>query len=83
MMKRHPDLQLTIEGHTDNTGDPDYNKTLSLQRARAVRTLIMAGGVPKARLLVTGLGGDDPIADDKTQEGRELNRRIELVLRKP
>ncbi|MCE0498053.1 MAG: OmpA family protein [Methylacidiphilales bacterium] len=83
IMKRHPDLLLTIEGHTDNTGDPDYNKTLSLQRARAVRTMIVAGGVPRSRLFVTGLGGDDPIADDNTSEGRELNRRIELVLRKP
>ena len=83
IMKRHPDLLLTIEGHTDSTGDPDYNKTLSLQRARAVRTMIEAGGVPRTRLFVAGLGGNDPIADDSTSEGRELNRRIELVLRKP
>jgi len=83
IMKRHSDLLLTIEGHTDNTGDPDYNKTLSLQRARAVRALIMAGGVPRIRLFVSGLGGSDPIADDNTAEGRELNRRIELILRKP
>jgi flagellar motor protein MotB len=45
--------------------------------------MIVAGGVPRTRLFVTGLGGDDPIADDNTSEGRELNRRIELVLRKP
>jgi outer membrane protein OmpA-like peptidoglycan-associated protein len=82
IMKRHPDLLLTIEGHTDSTGDPDYNKTLSLQRARAVRAMIVAGGVPRARLFATGLGGYDPIADDSTAEGRELNRRIELILRK-
>jgi outer membrane protein OmpA-like peptidoglycan-associated protein len=83
MMKRHPDLLLTIEGHTDGTGDPDFNKTLSLQRARAVRTLIVSGGVNRARLLATGLGGGAPVADDATRSGRELNRRIELVLRKP
>jgi outer membrane protein OmpA-like peptidoglycan-associated protein len=83
MMKRHPELLLTIEGHTDSTGDPDFNKTLSLQRARAVRTMIVAGGVPRARVLATGLGGSAPVADDATRAGRELNRRIELVLRKP
>ncbi|HUB66171.1 MAG TPA: OmpA family protein [Candidatus Methylacidiphilales bacterium] len=83
MMKRHADLLLTIEGHTDGTGDPDYNKTLSLQRARTVRSMVVAGGIRRARLLATGLGGDDPIADDSTAEGRELNRRIELIVRKP
>jgi outer membrane protein OmpA-like peptidoglycan-associated protein len=83
IMKRHPTLVVTIEGHTDSTGDPDYNKTLSLQRAKAVRTLVMSGGVPKARLLVAGLGGTDPVADDGTADGRQQNRRIELVQKTP
>jgi outer membrane protein OmpA-like peptidoglycan-associated protein len=83
IMKQHADMTVTIEGHTDNTGDPDYNKTLSLDRAKAVRSQIVAGGIVRGRMYVTGLGGGDPIADDNTSEGRQQNRRIELVLRTP
>jgi outer membrane protein OmpA-like peptidoglycan-associated protein len=82
MMKAHPDLFLRIESHTDNLGDPDDNMRLSGQRAFAIRALLIADNIEAARLDAVGVGGLQPIADNNTAEGREKNRRIELVLRK-
>jgi outer membrane protein OmpA-like peptidoglycan-associated protein len=80
MMKAHPDLFLRIEGHTDNNGDPDDNMRLSAQRALAVQTLIMSGHIEAKRLDAVGVGGLQPLASNDTAEGREKNRRIELVM---
>ncbi|MCE0522512.1 MAG: OmpA family protein [Methylacidiphilales bacterium] len=80
MMKRHPDLVLRIEGHTDNTGDPDDNLRLSAERAIAVQTLLIAADIDPKRLDAVGVGGLQPLADNHTAEGREKNRRIELVM---
>ena len=80
MMKRHHDLFLRIEGHTDNTGDPDANLRLSAQRALAVQARLIAARIDKKRLDAVGGGGLQPLADNNTAEGREKNRRIELVL---
>jgi outer membrane protein OmpA-like peptidoglycan-associated protein len=82
MMKRHPEVFLRIEGHTDNIGDPDDNMRLSAQRALAVQAMLIAAHVDKKRLDAVGVGGLQPLADNNTAEGREKNRRIELVLRK-
>jgi outer membrane protein OmpA-like peptidoglycan-associated protein len=80
MMKRHADLFLRIEGHTDNIGDPDDNLRLSAQRALAVQAMLIAAHIDKKRLDAVGVGGLQPLADNDTAEGREKNRRIELVL---
>jgi outer membrane protein OmpA-like peptidoglycan-associated protein len=80
MMKLHPDLLLRIEGHTDNIGDPDDNLRLSAQRALAVQAMLIAAHVDKKRLDAVGVGGLQPLADNDTAEGREKNRRIELVM---
>ena len=80
MMKSHPDLFLRIEGHTDNNGDPDDNMRLSAQRAFAVQTMIMAADISPRRLDAVGVGGLQPLASNATAEGREKNRRIELVM---
>jgi outer membrane protein OmpA-like peptidoglycan-associated protein len=80
MMKHHPDLFLRIEGHTDNSGDPDDNLRLSAQRALAVQAMLVAARVDKKRLDAVGVGGLQPLADNETAEGREKNRRIELVM---
>ncbi len=80
MMKRHPDLLLRIEGHTDNVGDSDDNLRLSAQRALAVRAKLIDANIDKKRLDAVGVGGLQPLADNATAEGREKNRRIELVM---
>jgi outer membrane protein OmpA-like peptidoglycan-associated protein len=80
MMKRHPDLFLRIEGHTDNSGDPDVSLRLSAQRALAVQDALVDDRVEKKRLDAEGVGGLQPRADNNTAEGREKNRRIELVM---
>jgi outer membrane protein OmpA-like peptidoglycan-associated protein len=80
MMKRHPDLFLRIEGHTDNSGDPDDNMRLSAQRALAIQAKLMEAKVEKKRLDAVGVGGLQPLASNATAEGREKNRRIELVM---
>jgi outer membrane protein OmpA-like peptidoglycan-associated protein len=80
MMKAHPDLFLRIEGHTDNTGYPEDNLRLSAGRALAVQAKIVAGDIDRKRLDAVGVGGLQPIASNVTAEGREKNRRIELVL---
>jgi len=81
ILKLHPDLMLTIEGHTDLTGDEQANLTLSRLRAQTVRGLLIDGHIRSKRLVATGVGGSQPIADENTAEGREKNRRIELIVR--
>jgi outer membrane protein OmpA-like peptidoglycan-associated protein len=80
ILKRHPHLKLSIEGHTDNSGTPDGNKTLSLNRAKAVLNYIRSKGIDQSRLLATGFGQEKPLAENLTAEGRARNRRVELKL---
>jgi OmpA-OmpF porin, OOP family len=80
MLKEHPELKLTIEGHTDSVGSAPANQTLSEKRAAAVRqTLIDTYQVDAARLQAKGLGSTNPAASNDTPEGRQQNRRVELV----
>jgi outer membrane protein OmpA-like peptidoglycan-associated protein len=79
LLKGQPALKLSIEGHTDNVGVPAANKTLSDGRARAVMDAVVKAGVAADRLKSTGHGQDKPVADNRTEEGRAKNRRVELV----
>jgi outer membrane protein OmpA-like peptidoglycan-associated protein len=79
LLKGNPGLTLGIEGHTDNVGDPRRNKVLSEDRAKAVVAAIVGQGVDAKRLSAAGFGQDKPIADNKTDEGKAKNRRVELV----
>jgi outer membrane protein OmpA-like peptidoglycan-associated protein len=80
MLKDHADLKLTIEGHTDNVGSAVSNQTLSDKRAAAVRQFLIATyHVDAGRLASKGLGSAKPAASNDTPEGRQQNRRVELV----
>lgn len=74
------DSDVSITGYTDSSGNESWNQLLSLKRANAVGDYIVAGGVDRARLQISGAGSTAPIASDATRYGRSLNRRIEIVL---
>lgn len=79
-LKANADIKLEVNGHTDNTGKADLNKTLSESRAKAVVNALVADGVPADRLKAQGFGDTQPIADNATDEGKIKNRRVELVV---
>lgn len=71
-------VMIEIHGHTDNVGRPAKNKTLSFQRAQSVVNYLATKGVPKKRMKAFGHGDEEPVADNSTKEGKEMNRRIEM-----
>jgi len=71
---------VTIIGHTDSTGSEAANQKLSEQRAEAVRSLAISRGVAAGRITTVGLGEGQPVADNKTEYGRQLNRRVEIKI---
>lgn len=80
MLVEHPDLRISIEGHTDSDGDEAFNQELSERRAAAVkRHLVEAHGIDAGRLETAGFGESRPAASNETPEGKEQNRRVELV----
>jgi outer membrane protein OmpA-like peptidoglycan-associated protein len=79
MLKGAPAMKVAIEGHTDNVGQAAANKSLSEKRAQSVMAAIVAGGVDAKRLSAAGVGQERPIADNRSEEGRAKNRRVELV----
>lgn len=76
----YPALTLGIEGNTDSVGGNEYNQGLSERRAEAVRSYLAQQGVPESSMTATGLGEGEPIASNTTAEGRQQNRRVELIV---
>jgi outer membrane protein OmpA-like peptidoglycan-associated protein len=76
----NPDVMLSIDGHTDNSGDAEKNMTLSQNRADAVKSYLTKKGVEEGRLTATGHGQEEPVADNTTTAGKAKNRRVELKL---
>jgi len=79
VLKATPALKVLVGGHTDNTGTPEANMKLSDERAKAVMTALIQRGIAAARLTAQGFGQMQPIADNRLEEGRAKNRRVELV----
>jgi OOP family OmpA-OmpF porin len=75
-LKKYPRLKIELQGHTDSAGPDAYNLKLSQQRADSVRRYLVDQGVPESRLVAKGYGESQPIADNKTEAGRALNRRV-------
>jgi outer membrane protein OmpA-like peptidoglycan-associated protein len=80
ILLKYPDVQIVIEGYTDNVGSPDFNRLLSELRATAVRDYLIERGIESPRLVAVGRGAENPIASNNTPYGRSLNRRIEFHL---
>ncbi|AJF05604.1 OmpA family protein [Geoalkalibacter subterraneus] len=78
VLSQYPQTRLTISGHTDSTGSEEYNLQLSQRRAEAVKNALLAQGVSAARMNTIGYGEANPIADNSTEHGRQLNRRVEI-----
>lgn len=80
VLKKYPDTNVLVEGHTDNTGSDAINQPLSERRAQAVSNYTTAQGVDAARITTKGYGSSQPIADNTTAEGRQANRRVEIAI---
>jgi OOP family OmpA-OmpF porin len=79
LLKGDATLKVSIEGHTDNVGDAASNKKLSNDRAKVVMDALIAKGIDNARLSFIGWGQEKPVADNRTDEGKAKNRRVEIV----
>jgi len=79
-LKKYPNSNVQVIGHTDNQGAASYNLNLSRQRAAAVTDVFLNQGVPAYRVTAIGRGEDQPVASNLTPEGRAQNRRVEVVI---
>ena len=79
LLKDNPGLKISVEGHTDDSGDAKRNKVLSEQRASTIVAALKSSGIDAGRLKSAGFGSARPVADNRTEEGRARNRRVELV----
>ena len=82
VLKAYPDVNVKVGGYTDNTGNAAANRTLSQQRANAVRQALIGKGIAANRLVAEGYGSDHAVGDNATEEGRAQNRRIALRVTK-
>ena len=79
-LKQYPQRKAQVEGYTDSTGSADYNLELSDRRANAVRSSLVGMGIGNDRITTHGYGQESPVASNDTADGRQLNRRVEIVL---
>lgn len=77
-LQRHETTHVEIAGHTDNTGTPSHNQQLSQARAEAIVKYLIGKGIKPARLQAKGYGSTQPVADNDSEKGRQLNRRTEV-----
>lgn len=82
-LQRAPARHISVEGHTDSIGSIDYNYRLSDARAKTVARELERNGIPARRISTRALGENEPIASNRTEQGRRLNRRVEVVIENP
>lgn len=81
VLKEYGKTLIDVTGHTDNTGAYEYNMRLSQRRANSVGDYLASRGILRERILTQGVGPDYPVGDNSTAQGRQMNRRVELVLK--
>ncbi len=81
-VRENKNLKIRLTGHTDNRGNPAFNKRLGYRRAFAVKRVLLKKGVPSRAIIVRSEGENKPVADNSTPEGRRMNRRVELEILK-
>jgi len=80
ILKKYPDSNILVTGHTDSDGSENYNQTLSEKRAQSVSDYTMYKGIISSRLSTVGLGETEPVASNDTADGKQLNRRVEIAI---
>ena len=80
ILKKYPDTNILVEGHTDATGTEEHNLSLSVARAQATANYVTGLDVDPTRFTIMGYGESQPIADNSTVEGRQANRRVEIAI---
>jgi len=80
VLNQYPQTNITVAGHTDDKGSEEYNQTLSEKRADVVKNALAGMGVNPSRMTAVGHGESKPVADNTTEVGRQLNRRVEIVI---
>ena len=79
-LKKYEDTNILIEGHTDSTGEDDYNQKLSERRATSVSSFLKSNGVAGTRITTVGYGESQPVASNETEAGKAQNRRVEVAI---
>ncbi|RJP73542.1 MAG: OmpA family protein [Candidatus Abyssobacteria bacterium SURF_17] len=81
VLKRYPEFIVIVEGHTDSRGEESYNQWLSERRSRIVADVFVGAGLDPTRIQVVGYGESRPLTTNRTSEGRQQNRRVELHIK--
>jgi outer membrane protein OmpA-like peptidoglycan-associated protein len=82
-LTKYPERLVAIEGYTDSVGSDDYNQALSQRRADSVRSYLVRAGIEPGRLSASGMGKNDPVADNDSAIGRQQNRRVAVIINDP
>jgi len=83
LLAKYPERSLVIEGHTDNVGTDSYNHSLSLSRADSVKAFLLNQGIAANRITAFGKGESSPVASNDSASGRQMNRRVEIIIATP
>ena len=82
-LNQYPDRHVHVEGHTDNVGGLEYNRDLSQRRADSVRHFLTQQGIASGRITTAGMGMERPVASNTSASGRQMNRRVEIIIENP
>jgi outer membrane protein OmpA-like peptidoglycan-associated protein len=82
-LSQYPERSVIIEGHTDSVGSESYNQGLSERRADSVKAYLLSQGIAATRLTAVGKGEAVPVASNDTNTGRQMNRRVEVIIANP